>query len=133
MNKIISVLFALVFTFSLAPVAHAGQDTHHKRSEKEKYVCSVTGKPSKVSKVREMREGVIGNGETRLRWNDSFRAHLVEIEYGYAGSKKKVKKTGDDGAHTFKGLTNGRPVEYRIRGVSNCGKSAWSKKFTRLP
>lgn len=134
MQKIISIVLAIAFVVAIPfHAAEAGQGTHHKRSHKEKYDCSLVGKPSKINDVRESKKGVIGNGEIKLRWNDSFRAHLVEIEYGVVGGKKSVKKTGDDGTQTFRSLINGKPVEFRVRGVSNCGKSSWSKRFVRLP
>lgn len=63
----------------------------------------------------------------RASTNLADHAKDVEIKWGMVGSgKEKVKKTGDDGAQKFKDLKNGAQYWFKIRGVSNCGKSSWT-------
>ena len=83
----------------------------------------------------KFKKDKIGNGRIVLIWEDADRAHDVEIKYGAVGSSKdKVKKAGDDGDQKIKELKNGTYYWFKVRGVSNCGKSDWTNaKNTSLP
>lgn len=128
MKKFIFVLVALAF---IVPAASAqarssNQSDHFKNNAP--YDCSVTKKPAapKWVDVRQKNEKV-GNGKLELIWEDADRAHDVEIKWGKVGGSTKVKKAGDDGDQTFKGLKNGQHYEFKVRGISNCGKSDWTR------
>lgn len=69
-----------------------------------------------------------------LIWEDADRAHDVEIKWGKVGGSTKTKKTADDGDWSFKDLKNGVAYSFKVRGISNCGKSSWTDgKNTSLP
>ena len=112
----------------------SNQGKHDKSDEKKKYDCSVVSKPGSVKWVSQSKKkDVLRNGEVKLQWEDSFRAHVVQIEWGVVGGKKKTKETGDDGAKTFSGLDNTKKYEFKVRGKSNCGNGKWSKKYIATP
>ena len=75
----------------------------------------------------------MGNGKIELIWEDAFRAHDVEIKWGRIGGSMKTKKAADDGDETFKRLKNGQAYVFKLRGVSNCGKSGWTREYKFLP
>ncbi len=98
------------------------------------YDCSVTKKPSEPKWVdQRMKKEAFGNRRIDLIWEDADRAHDVEIKWGKVGGSTKTKKTGDDGDQKFKELKNGQKYQFKVRGVSNCGKSGWTKWYTFLP
>lgn len=133
------ILFSLVAVSILCvPVSQAeARKTHQsKHRGNGEYDCSITKKPDAPKWVdARIKKEKVGNGRIDLVWEDSDRAHSVEIRYGIVGSSKyKEKSTGDDGDQKFKNLKNGTYYWFKVRGVSNCGKSGWTNaKNTSLP
>lgn len=127
-------LMIVIATLLVFPQAYATRGKHDKSDEKKKYNCEVVSKPGSIKWIKQSTsKDQLRNGEIRIKWEDSFRAHVVEIEWGMVGGKKKVKETGDDGKKTFSGLVNGKVYEFKARGKSNCGKGKWSKTYQFLP
>lgn len=97
------------------------------------YNCAVTKKPStpdyvwyKYPSAKHPKRDAWNNGRVQLIWEDSFRAHEVEIRYRQVGTKKwRYKNTPDDASKWFYGLKNGVQYQFEVRGTSNCGKSKW--------
>jgi hypothetical protein len=97
------------------------------------YNCAVVKKPSKPDWVwyrypsaKHPKRDAYNNRKVDLIWEDSYRAHRVEIRYRVLGTKKWKKiETADDASVTVKKLKNGVRYEFQVRGVSNCGKSGW--------
>lgn len=137
MKKLLVFVVALGFLsvpLSQAQARKSNQSDHFKNNPP--YNCSVTKKPSAPQWVdAKFKKDKIGNSRILLIWEDADRAHDVEIRYGVFGSSSyKVKKTGDDGDQKIKELKNGSYYWFKIRGVSNCGKSGWTNaKNTSLP
>lgn len=116
--------FILIALMLFLPVTvSASQGVHH--NNKEKYNCSVAGKPGKIKKVR-IASDAVGNGVLKLRWTDSLKAHQVQISLN-----GRILKTEDDGKKTITGLRGMQEV--KVRGASNCGKGKWTKLYRFLP
>lgn len=100
------------------------------------YDCSIVKKPSKPDwvwyrypTIKHPSRDAYNNGKVLLIWEDSYRAHKVEIRYRIAGTKKWKYITTDDDASTWvKKLKNGVRYEFQVRGTSNCGKSGWQSE-----
>ena len=136
MNKIFfSVLAAVILFAPLSGVqARSSNQGKHLKNNPE-YNCSVTKKPAAPKWVdMRMKKEKAGNSKIELIWEDADRAHDVEIKWGKVGGSTKTKKTADDGDWTFNSLKNGVAYSFKVRGVSNCGKSSWTDgKNTSLP
>lgn len=100
-------------------------------SSVDKYDCSVVGKPKSVEWVKVMPSD-LNNGRVILRFDDSYRAHLVRIKY-WTNDKKKSILVRDDGWQVFDNLKNGKKYRFKIRGESNCGVGDWSKTVMTVP
>lgn len=96
------------------------------------YDCSVTKKPGTPKWVVLGKKDQVGNKKVLLTWDDSARAHDVEIKYWYTGGGKKTKKIGDDSREEIKNLKTGKLYTFQVRGYSNCGKSGWSKELKNI-
>lgn len=96
------------------------------------YNCSVTKKPATPKWMVVTKKDKIGDGKVTMTWDDSARAHDVEIKYWTKGGKVKTKKTGDDSREEIKKLSNGKLYTFKVRGYSNCGKSGWSKELKNV-
>lgn len=103
------------------------------------YNCAVTEKPDKPKWVwyrypdkKHPKRDAYNNGKVHLIWEDSDRAHEVDITI-WSGKHKKKVRTADDAEVKIKGLKNGKVYKVKVRGVSNCGKSSWSKVVTVKP
>jgi hypothetical protein len=129
MKTIILILILLVPSVSFAKTGGGG--VHFK--ENPPYDCSVTEKPSAPKWVVKAKKDKLGDKRVVLTWDDSKRAHDVEIQYWYSGGKVKTKKTGDDSREKIKKLKNGKVYNFKIRGYSNCGKGKWSKTYSVMP
>lgn len=115
----------LILLLLILPVSvSASQGVHH--DNKEKYNCSLSGKPGKIGWVKNSKNDALGNGILKLRWKDSMKAHKVEISLN-----GRIVKTEDDGKKTITGLKGKQDV--KIRGTSNCGKGKWTKTYSFLP
>lgn len=136
MNKIFfSVLVAAILFAPLSVVEARSSNQGKHLKDNPPYDCSVTKKPAAPKWVdfRTSKEKA-GNKKIELIWEDADRAHDVEIKWGKVGGSTKTKKTADDGDWTFKDLKNGVAYSFKVRGVSNCGKSSWTDgKNTSLP
>lgn len=122
------VAVALVFPFNGVQARSASNQGKHLKNNPA-YDCSVTKKPSTPKWVDQRRKKEkVGNGKIELIWEDADRAHDVEIKWNGG-----TKKTGDDGDWTFKNLKNGKTYSFKVRGVSNCGKSGWTKTYNFIP
>ena len=136
MKKVLVGMMAAVVL--LAPVsgvqAHGASNQGKHLKNNPLYDCSVTSKPSTPKWVdQRSKKEKVGNGKIELIWEDSDRAHDVEISWKKSGGSWKTKKTGDDGDWTFKDLKNGQAYVFKVRGYSNCGKSGWTREFTAMP
>lgn len=96
------------------------------------YNCSITKKPDTPKWVwyrypskKHPKRDAYNNGKVHLIWEDSDRAHEVEIVI-WSGSHKKKITTADDAEVKVKKLKNGKEYRVKVRGISNCGKSGWS-------
>ena len=127
-------MFALLCWVPTDTVSAASYDVNSYHNDKvTKYDCTLVSKPSKPDWVwyryptkKHPKRDAYDNGKIHLIWEDSYRAHVVEIKYRAVGSSKwKTKKTGDDAQHVFKNLKNGKFYEFKVRGISNCGKGSW--------
>lgn len=122
--------YLLILSLLLLPSAVSAKvsdgGTHYKNNSQ--YDCSVTKKPSTPKWVTGIKKEKIGDRSITLTWDDSTRAHDVEIKYN-----GKMKKTGDDSKEKIKKLKNGKIYSFQVRGVSNCGKSGWSKVYKAQP
>lgn len=123
--KTLIIILSLAL-FPLSASARAGGGGVH-FNVNPLYDCTVTKKPSTPKWVTGIKKEKLGDRMITLTWDDSARAHDVEIKYG------KTKKTGDDSREKIKGLKNGKIYSFKVRGVSNCGKSGWSKSYTAQP
>ena len=136
MKKILFGAIAAVLVFAPMDGVQARSASNQGKHLKNNppYDCSVTAKPStpKWLDMRTKKEKA-GNGRIDLIWEDSDRAHDIEIKWGKVGGSTKTKKTGDDGDQKFTGLKNGQKYVFKVRGYSNCGKSGWSKQFIGMP
>lgn len=128
MKKILLAVIALIILAPHGAEARSSNQGKH-LDDNPLYDCSKTKKPSapKWVDIRRKHEKV-NNGKLELIWEDADRAHDVEIKW-----TKGTKKTGDDGDQTFKNLKNGKAYTFKIRGISNCGKSGWTKTYSFLP
>lgn len=118
-------VFVIIATLMLLPGIASARDSHQgSHRGNGAYNCSETPKPSRPKWVDQSRKkDVVGNGKIILKWEDADRAHMVDIRMN-----GKIKNVADNGSYTFKGLKPGVYV-FQIRGVSNCGKSGWTKSF----
>lgn len=124
MKKIL--IFLVLFFPAIAFARASGGGVHSENNLP--YDCSVTKKPETPKWITGIKKEILNNGSITLTWDDSKKAHDIEIKYG-----SKTKKTGDDSREVIKGLKNGKSYSFRVRGVSNCGKSSWSKAYKALP
>lgn len=126
------VMFAVMLTApEMVQAKASGGGTHF--DENPDYDCSKTKKPETPKWVAGVKKEIPGDRMVTLTWDDSKRAHDVEIRYRKAGGSWKTKKTGDDSREKIKYLSNGKFYIFKVRGVSNCGKSGWSKKYQVMP
>lgn len=140
MKKLIILVLALGVSLSLAQGAEAKTlQTYHKKGNKP-YNCEITKAPARPKWVwyrypdpKHPTRDAYGNGKVHLIWEDSDRAHQVEIRYSRSGGKKKTEKTADDAQAIVKGLKNGKKYTFQVRGVSNCGTGKWSNPVRILP
>lgn len=128
---LVMALAVLLAPVHFASAKSSGGGVHFK--ENPPYDCSVTKKPATPKWVVVTKKDKIGDGKLTLTWDDSARAHDVNIKYWYSGSKKKTKDTGDDSREDFKNLKKGKLYSFTVRGYSNCGKSGWSKTYRITP
>lgn len=99
------------------------------------YNCAITKKPAtpewvwyRYTDKKHPKRDAYNNKKVDLIWEDSDRAHEVEIRFRPVGTNSWKKKTeADDARATIKKLKNGKFYEFQVRGVSNCGKSEWGK------
>lgn len=128
MKKIILAIVILCFPVSAFAATKHGD---------LQYNCAITKKPATPEYLTyrwKAKHDRFNNGKVKLIWEDSDRAHKVEIQYKQKGKKKWQKKTTDDNASAWiKGLTNSKDYKFRVRGISNCGKSGWSDTLTARP
>lgn len=124
------LLIALILMPTTAFAKGGGGGKHFKKNPP--YDCSVTKKPGKIDWIVKAKSDKVGDGVVELTWDDSDRAHKVEVKYGYNG-KFKTEETHDDSREKMRGLKKGVVYEFKMRGISNCGKSAWSKTYRALP
>jgi hypothetical protein len=120
------IIITLLLIFPLFAFARAGGGGVHFKNNPP-YDCSITKKPSTPKWLTGIKKEKLNDGQITLTWEDSDQAHDVEIKY------TKTKKTGDDSREVIKGLKNGKVYTFQVRGVSNCGRSGWSKKYKALP
>jgi len=120
-------LLVIILLFpSVALARDGGGGVHFKNNPP--YDCSVTKKPSTPKWLTGIKKEKLGDKMITLTWEDSSRAHEVEIKYG-----SKNKTTADDSREKIKKLKNGNKYTFRVRGISNCGKSDWSKPYIATP
>lgn len=123
-----TVLFIILLFFPYISYAKgAGGGTHY-YNRSENYDCSLTPKPGKIKWVAGSKKDKKGDNVIILTWEDSYKAHNVEI---YINGKKK--KTADDAREKIKNLENGKTYSFKVRGVSNCGKGSLSKTYKAQP
>ena len=124
---IASLALAILILPTGADARSSNQGKHLKNNPP--YDCAVTKKPATPKWVdQRVKKEKFGNGRIDLIWEDSDRAHEVEIKW-----TKGTKKTGDDGDQKFTGLKKGKAYSFKVRGISNCGKSSWTKSYSFLP
>lgn len=123
------ILIALFFPLTVSAKGSGG-GVHF--DENPLYNCSATKKPETPKWVTGIKKERLNNKAVTITWDDSKRAHEVEIRYK-AGGKWKTKTTGDDSRQEIKKLKNGKLYSFQVRGVSNCGKSKWSPTYKALP
>lgn len=123
------ILIALLIPFS-ASAKSSGGGVHF--DENPLYNCSVTKKPENPKWVTGIKKERLNNKSVTITWDDSKRAHDVEIRFK-SGDSWKTKKTGDDSRQEIKNLKNGKMYSFQVRGISNCGKSKWSPIYKALP
>lgn len=123
--KILIILALALFPITASAKAGGG-GTHFDNNPP--YDCSTTKKPATPKWVTGIKSEKLGDKMITLTWADSNRAHDVEIKYG-----SKTKKTADDSREKIKKLKNGKVYSFKVRGVSNCGKSDWSKTYKAQP
>lgn len=113
------------------------QTEHYKNNVP--YDCSVTKKPATPKWVwyrypmpKHKDRDPANNGRVHLIWEDSDRAHDVEIRV-IGNGKKRTIETEDDAQTIIKKLKNGKFYTFQVRGVSNCGTGGWSDKLKVKP
>lgn len=119
------LLIALLFPITVSAKGSGG-GVHFK--ENPLYDCSVTKKPETPKWVTGIKKEKLGDKQITLTWDDSKRAHDVEIKIN-----GKIKKSADDSREKIKKLKNGKMYTFQVRGISNCGKSKWSPTYKALP
>lgn len=96
--------------------------------ENPNYNCSTTKRPETPKWITGIKKEKLGDKQITITWDDSKRAHDVEIKIN-----GKTKKSEDDSRQKIKNLKNGKVYTFQVRGVSNCGKSKWSPTYKALP
>ena len=128
MKALIVIIISVIILTPFNVEARSSNQGKHSKNNSQ-YDCSKTNKPSAPKWLDQRKKNEkVGNGKIELIWEDADRAHDVEIKWS-----KGTKRTADDGDWTFKGLKNTRTYSFKIRGVSNCGKSKWTKTFVATP
>lgn len=134
MKNIVKMCAVLVVSVLALPTQSASAYTLQKEHRgNPTYDCSVTKKPEaprwvwyRYPSKNHKKRDAYNNGKVHLIWEDSDRAHEVDIVL-WSGSHKKKLRTADDAEVIVKNLKNNRVYKVKVRGVSNCGKSDWSK------
>ena len=131
---IITLLVAMAFTVPQGTSAASLGIPYNCEAYTHKHLAKPQ-KPGYITYRWRPRDDKFNNGKIELIWGDSSRAHTVEIQYRKRGKQNKWKKiyTEDNAKHWIRGLKNGQEYKFRIRGVSNCGKSSWTKVLTAKP
>lgn len=132
----IVMFYILVFAVAIAVGAYMTPEADAASKSDTKYNCAVTKKPSQPDWVwyrypseKHPKRDAYNNGRVHIIWEDSYRAHRVEIRYRIVGTKKwKTIETWDDASTKIGKLKNGVRYEFQVRGVSNCGKSKWQSE-----
>lgn len=128
MKSLVGILVVAVLLMPLSVSARAGGGGTH-FDNNPPYDCSVTKKPATPKWLTGIKKEKPGDKTITLTWDDSNRAHDVEIKI----NGKTKKKTADDSREKLKDLKNGKLYTFQVRGISNCGKSDWSKEYKALP
>lgn len=119
------LLVALLFPVAVSAKGSGG-GVHF--DENPLYNCSTTKKPETPKWLTGIKKEKPGDKQITITWDDSKRAHDVEIKIN-----GKTKKSADDSRQKIKNLKNGKMYTFQVRGVSNCGKSKWSPTYKALP
>lgn len=119
------IIVALLFPIAVLAKGSGG-GVHF--DENPIYDCSVTKKPETPRWVTGIKKEKLGDKQITITWDDSKRAHDVEIRIN-----GDTKKSADDSRQKIKNLKNGKMYTFQVRGVSNCGKSKWSPIYKALP
>ena len=124
--KYLLTIAVLVFFPQVVFARAGGGGTHFKNNPP--YDCSVIKKPGTPRWVTGIKKEKLNDSTITLTWDDSNRAHKVEV---LINGKKKT--TEDDSRQRFENLKKGKVYTFKVRGISNCGKSGWSKEYKTLP
>ena len=125
MKKLLIILIAIAVPSSV-DAKGSGGGVHFE--ENPLYNCSVAKKPETPHWITGIKKEKLNDRMVTLTWDDSKRAHDVEIKIN-----GKTKKSADDSREKIKNLKNGKVYSFQVRGVSNCGKSKWSPIYKALP
>ena len=124
-NVILLAVVIALFPITVS-AKNGGGGTHF--DENAPYDWPATKNPGTPKWLTGIKKEKLNDKMITLTWADSNRAHDVEIMIN-----GKTKKSADDSRQKIKNLKNGKVYTFKVRGVSNCGKSGWSKSYKALP